>query len=110
MALRDVAVFNLTRHIAKKGRIWRCQGEPKGFPVTLTSRKSPLYSPERRSIEYNGSIRADPSIAMIGKERERGSASQIGWRLKFAGIQIGVELKDTFLVILNILSWHCTPY
>ena len=44
MALRDVAVFNLTRHIAKKGRIWRCKGEPKDFPVTTTSRKSPIYA------------------------------------------------------------------
>ena len=24
--------------------------------------------------------------------------------------KVGVEPKDTFLVILNILSWHCTPY
>ena len=109
-ALCNVAVFNLTSHITKKGRNWWCKGEPKGFPVSTSLPKSPLYSPERRSIEYNGSTRADPSIVMFGKEHERGSVSQIGLRKSYASIQKWSRTKRYFLVILNNLSYHCTPY
>ena len=113
VALCDVAVFNLTSYIAKQGWIWQCKSaEPKGFPVTTSLRKckSPLYSPERHSIEYNGLIWAVPSIAMFVKEHERGIALQICWR-KFTQVsKVGVGSKDTVLVILNNLSHHCTPY
>ena len=88
MALCDVAVFNLTSHITKKDGSDDARVSLKAFQSFLQCANCHYLSKsKRRSIKYSGLIRADPSIAMFGKERERWEALQIGWRLKIAGIQ-----------------------